>query len=130
MHDPDREYDSLEAMAAHYAALIQAHQPEGPYHLLGWSMGGLLAMAVARQLEDEKQPVAFVGLLDTHLPSHDAFSWEQDPLLGLVLACGSNIAGMVAGLDLQTGRLCARHSSPSPQTNVSDGSWPGVQSII
>jgi thioesterase domain-containing protein len=102
LHDPDREYDSLEAMAAHYAALIQAHQPEGPYHLLGWSMGGLLAMAVASQLESERRPVAFVGLLDTPLPRHDACSWEQDPLLGLVLACGSNIAGVVAGLDLQT----------------------------
>ena len=34
-------------MAQDYAALIQGAKPEGPYRLMGWSMGGIIAHAVA-----------------------------------------------------------------------------------
>ena len=53
------EYDTLEAMAAAYAAAIRQQQPEGPYALLGWSMGGSLAMAVAHMLENHGQQYRF-----------------------------------------------------------------------
>ncbi|WP_425300810.1 thioesterase domain-containing protein [Nocardia cyriacigeorgica] len=33
-------------------------QPEGPYHLLGWSLGGVLAHAIAVLLQDQGQHVA------------------------------------------------------------------------
>jgi amino acid adenylation domain-containing protein len=40
----------LTAMAAGYRAELQRHAPSGPYLLGGWSMGGVLAYEVARQL--------------------------------------------------------------------------------
>ena len=66
------EHDSLPALAREYARLIREHQPEGPYHLVGFSIGGLLALAVAQSLETDHQKVALVGLIDADLRLVDA----------------------------------------------------------
>jgi amino acid adenylation domain-containing protein len=55
---------SLDAMVASYLGAILAAQPEGPYRLAGWSMGGLVAYEIARRLEDLGQDVAYLVLLD------------------------------------------------------------------
>jgi thioesterase domain-containing protein len=56
---------SMDLLAARYAALIRERQPEGPYHLLGWSNGGAIALAVAQLLERQGRALAFLGILDT-----------------------------------------------------------------
>ncbi|CUS39189.1 Putative Multi-domain non-ribosomal peptide synthetase (fragment) [Candidatus Nitrospira nitrificans] len=56
---------SMDLIAARYAAIIRERQPDGPYHLLGWSNGGAIALVVGRMLERQGQSVAFVGILDT-----------------------------------------------------------------
>ncbi len=56
---------SMDLIAARYAAIIRERQPDGPYHLLGWSNGGAFALAVARLLERQGLAVAFLGILDT-----------------------------------------------------------------
>lgn len=56
---------SMDRIAARFIALIRERQPEGPYHLLGWSNGGAIALAVARRLEQQGQALAFLGMLDT-----------------------------------------------------------------
>ncbi|MFE7754023.1 SDR family NAD(P)-dependent oxidoreductase [Streptomyces sp. NPDC057429] len=60
---------TMEEKAAHYLSLIRDIQPEGPYHLLGWSFGGCLAYEAACQLHRAGQTVGSVGLIDTILPS-------------------------------------------------------------
>ncbi len=55
---------SLDSMVAAYAEAIRAVQPEGPYRLAGWSMGGVVAFELAKLLEADGQRVAFLGLLD------------------------------------------------------------------
>ncbi|MBV4459306.1 non-ribosomal peptide synthase/polyketide synthase [Pseudomonas sp. COR58] len=67
--DPAFSDVSLERMASDYVAQIRAKQPQGPYHLLGWSLGGTLAMLMAAQLEQAGQQVEFVGLVDSFVPS-------------------------------------------------------------
>ncbi|MFK3817597.1 amino acid adenylation domain-containing protein, partial [Pseudomonas sp. NPDC089407] len=62
------EDDSLESMAIDYAQYIRQKQPEGPYHLMGWSLGGTLALMVARELENQGQRVAALGLVDSYMP--------------------------------------------------------------
>ncbi|WP_416071576.1 thioesterase domain-containing protein [Streptomyces sp. ME02-8801-2C] len=47
----DHEDRSVEALAARYLAAVRAVAPTGPYLLLGWSMGGLVAFEMARLLE-------------------------------------------------------------------------------
>jgi thioesterase domain-containing protein len=59
---------SLQALAAAHVQVLRAAQPQGPYHLAGWSAGGLLAQEVAVQLRDQGEPVAYVGLLDAPWP--------------------------------------------------------------
>ncbi|WP_405614043.1 SDR family NAD(P)-dependent oxidoreductase [Streptomyces sp. NBC_00076] len=60
---------TLEEKAAHYLGLLQKLQPQGPYHLLGWSFGGCLAYEVARRLRETGRAVGFLGLIDTILPA-------------------------------------------------------------
>ena len=67
--DPAFSDTSLQSMASDYVAQIREKQPQGPYHLLGWSLGGTLAMLMAAQLEREGQPVKFVGLVDSFVAS-------------------------------------------------------------
>ena len=56
---------SVAAMAAVAAAHVRATQPEGPYRLLGYSLGGLLALEVSQVLSDAGEDVAFVGMIDS-----------------------------------------------------------------
>jgi len=42
--------ESVEEIAALYLAEVRAIQPEGPYHLGGWCMGGMVSYEMARQL--------------------------------------------------------------------------------
>ena len=55
---------TIEQLAADYLSRIRTVQPNGPYRLLGWSFGGLVAHAIAVQLEREGQQVALLAVLD------------------------------------------------------------------
>ncbi|WP_406478545.1 amino acid adenylation domain-containing protein [Streptomyces platensis] len=57
---------SLDEMAADYIREIRRVQPEGPYHLLGWSLGGIMAHAVATALQAQGQEVALLAVLDAY----------------------------------------------------------------
>ncbi|MGI4959883.1 MAG: amino acid adenylation domain-containing protein [Janthinobacterium lividum] len=64
---PDASYpQTIEEMALSYVEEIRTLQPEGPYHLLGWSLGGLVVHAMAVQLRRDGHEVAFLGLLDSY----------------------------------------------------------------
>jgi thioesterase domain-containing protein len=66
---PNREaLLSLEDMAAQYVADMRAVSPTGPYHLLGFSFGGLVAYEIAQQLHAAGLEVGLVGMLDTRQP--------------------------------------------------------------
>ncbi|HEX3780606.1 MAG TPA: amino acid adenylation domain-containing protein [Pseudonocardiaceae bacterium] len=62
---------SVEQMARGYVERIRAVQPTGPYQLLGWSFGGLVAHAMAAQLEAAGQELDLLCLLDS-FPGCDA----------------------------------------------------------
>ena len=55
---------SVEEMAARYVARIKEIQHDGPYHLLGWSFGGLVTHEMAAQLEAAGDEIASLTLLD------------------------------------------------------------------
>ncbi|MBL3645454.1 amino acid adenylation domain-containing protein [Bacillus sp. RHFB] len=60
---------TLTEMAADYIDQLRTIQPEGPYHLLGWSLGGNVVHAMATQLQNEGEDVRLVAILDAY-PSH------------------------------------------------------------
>ncbi|MDZ5604326.1 amino acid adenylation domain-containing protein [Pseudomonas sp. RP23018S] len=64
--------ESLEAMAIDYTQYIRQKQPQGPYHLLGWSLGGPLVSLVAQELIGQGQRVAFAALVDSFVPPEHA----------------------------------------------------------
>ncbi|WP_143965713.1 non-ribosomal peptide synthetase [Gordonia zhaorongruii] len=54
-------------LAARYVDEIRTAYPEGPYNLLGWSIGGTLAFEMARQLNAAGQEVDYLGVMDASL---------------------------------------------------------------
>lgn len=114
--DADTPYPrSVEEMAALYLGDIKRVQPHGPYHLLGWSFGGLIAHAIAGQLRAEGEEVAVLILLDSYPFMANAASSEKDEatqvelaleFLGLPPAASSqNLSSMAALAD----HLCAEY---------------------
>ncbi|MBA4143018.1 MAG: amino acid adenylation domain-containing protein [Nitrosospira sp.] len=79
--DPGHRDTSLDQMAADYCRILRGIQPEGPYHLLGWSLGGTLAAMIASLLEADAQTVAFLGLIDLFVPGAEpaqSNDWRGD----------------------------------------------------
>ena len=78
---------TVDLMAERYVEEVRRARPDGPYHLLGWSAGGVIAVEMAHRLRAAGQEVAFVGLLDSSPPKEDA--GIPDPLqIYLRLAMG------------------------------------------
>ncbi|MGE5756703.1 MAG: non-ribosomal peptide synthetase, partial [Planctomycetaceae bacterium] len=62
----------LEIMAARYIEAMRGVRPDGPYCLGGWSLGGVVAFEMARQLRGQGQEVARLFLIDSRAPSPGA----------------------------------------------------------
>ncbi|MGW0595495.1 alpha/beta fold hydrolase, partial [Streptosporangium sp. NPDC002607] len=60
---------SIEEMAAEYVSQVLEVWPEGPYRLLGWSFGGIVAHAMAARLEQAGRRVESLTLIDA-FPAH------------------------------------------------------------
>ncbi|GHF69403.1 hypothetical protein GCM10010218_58540 [Streptomyces mashuensis] len=79
--DPDRPVHALQArrldgtgelpatvgeMARDYVRQIREVQPHGPYHLLGWSFGGVVAHEMAVLLQEEGEHTSTLAVLDAY----------------------------------------------------------------
>jgi amino acid adenylation domain-containing protein len=69
---------SVEQMAADYADQICLVQPVGPYCLLGWSFGGMVAHAVATELQQRGERVTLLAIIDAY---PDWLTRENSPIL-------------------------------------------------
>ncbi len=57
---------TLEELAAHYVDRLREVRPAGPYRLLGWSTGGIIAHAMATRLQDLGEQVEILAILDAY----------------------------------------------------------------
>lgn len=64
MYGFERVEGSIEERAAAYVPKLVEMQGDGPYILVGWSLGGVLAYACAIGLKELGKDVQFVGLID------------------------------------------------------------------
>ncbi|MEH2272120.1 MAG: amino acid adenylation domain-containing protein [Nostoc sp.] len=103
------EYESIDDMAVEYAKAIRQHQPNGPYYLMGWSMGGVLAVSVAKELEEQDQDVAFVGLVDAFLLPNNIPNFERDRLQKFGLLFGENFADISVNMIEKQAHLTEIH---------------------
>jgi thioesterase domain-containing protein len=77
---------SMEEMARDFADHIRTVQPSGPYHLLGMSLGGNFAFAIAEELERRGEQIGLLVILDAVLSDVDAIEVEPWAIYNLVLA--------------------------------------------
>ena len=61
-------HNRFEDMAADYIRQIRTVQPEGPYLLAGFCVGGVLALEMAQQFHAQGQKVALLAFFDTYCP--------------------------------------------------------------
>lgn len=72
---------TVEELAATHLEALRRIRPTGPYHLAGWSFGGLLAYEMAVQLRAAGQEVATLALLDTGYPEPGHVPDDESDLL-------------------------------------------------
>ncbi|KAF2087087.1 putative non-ribosomal peptide synthase-like protein [Saccharata proteae CBS 121410] len=69
-HKNEKLFETLDEMLEVYIAGIKAHQPEGPYALLGLCFGGMLSFELAKRLEARGDKVLFIGGIDNPADLH------------------------------------------------------------
>ena len=72
----------MENLAAHYIDALRAVQPQGPYILGGWSLGGTIAHAMAHQLRVQGEEISALVFIDSYAPA--LFGEESDEILLLL----------------------------------------------
>ncbi|MEU9291327.1 amino acid adenylation domain-containing protein [Streptomyces sp. NPDC048275] len=80
----DAPAGTLDAMIDDYCAQIREVQPEGPYRLLGWSMGGLLAHRVATRLQEAGQRVDVLAIVDAYPVASTREDWDSAEMLAQI----------------------------------------------
>ena len=68
-------------LADDYIAQIRSVQPEGPYHLMGYSFGGSLVHRLATRLQELGEEVAFLTILDAFPGQEDNANVGTGPAL-------------------------------------------------
>ncbi|MFJ9107505.1 beta-ketoacyl synthase N-terminal-like domain-containing protein [Streptomyces sp. NPDC102283] len=61
----DAPIEGLTAMAEYYTEVIRSVQPEGPYDVGGFCLGGIVAYEVTRRLQAQGQDVASLTMVDS-----------------------------------------------------------------
>jgi hypothetical protein len=81
-------FDTVEQLAGDYITSMRTVQSSGPYLLLGWSAGAIVAYEIARQLRLAGEEIELLALLDSEEPqSHlrEGMSEEINPAARWVL---------------------------------------------
>lgn len=63
---------SVRGMAERYAAEIREEQPHGPFRIVGYSFGSIVAFELALLLQASGEEVGFLGLLDRAMPARSS----------------------------------------------------------
>ncbi|MFI1866163.1 amino acid adenylation domain-containing protein [Streptomyces jumonjinensis] len=82
-------FTGIEELAASHVRALLPHQPQGPYHLGGWSTGGAVAFEMARQLTGLGHEVPSVVLFDSSFPGAAPVTAES-----MLHAFVSDLAGL------------------------------------
>ncbi|MDF5717357.1 MAG: SDR family oxidoreductase [Rhizonema sp. NSF051] len=101
-------YTRIEDMATQYIKALRKIQPNGPYFLGGWSMGGVVAFEMATQLLKHGHQVAMLAMLDSPapVPSNKTTEIDDDDdvkilvdfAIDMARSAGKNLSGSVEQL--------------------------------
>jgi thioesterase domain-containing protein/acyl carrier protein len=87
---------TMEEAARQQVDAIRTVQLTGPYHLLGFSNGGIIAFEIACQLQERGENIAFLGVIDMSAPG------TEDKYLKMMadqIIPGGRLRKIVAGID-------------------------------
>jgi pristinamycin I synthase-3/4 len=96
---------SAEQVITDHLEQIRKVRPAGPYHLLGWSFGGVIAHAIAARLREHGDEVATLALLDAYPAVGADDNWLLDERQVMALAFD--------GLDVMSGIPDGEPASPA-----------------
>jgi pristinamycin I synthase-3/4 len=109
---------TIEEMAEDYVNAIQQIQPQGSYHLLGWSFGGVVAYAMACRLQQMGERVALLGIMDSYPSTDERQSspmTEEKLMKEIVPMLGLDLGDMGDGpLDFAAVYLAAKRAGQIP----------------
>jgi enterobactin synthetase component F len=128
--DPDVPLPAtMEEMAAEYVDALRTVRPHGPYRLLGWSVGGVLAHTVAVRLQEAGEQVELLALLDAY-PSDQwrdaAIPAETDALTALLRMAGYDRTDELTREDV----LATLHREGSALAGLPDRTLTAVVDIV
>ncbi|MCR1976067.1 amino acid adenylation domain-containing protein [Clostridium sporogenes] len=69
---------SIEKMAQDYIDSIKKIQPQGPYYIFGWSLGGIIGLEMVRQLENNKDMIAKLIVADSYLVNTEVIDTQRE----------------------------------------------------
>ncbi|WP_327151542.1 non-ribosomal peptide synthetase [Nocardia sp. NBC_01329] len=107
---------TIEETARRYFAEIRKVQPHGPYHLLGWSLGGQIAHAIAVEMRAAGEQVALLALLDAEADN-------IDPAEVVTVTAGELISnlGPVLGIDFVDETATPQEAADLIRTHLGEG---------
>lgn len=88
----DIQLERIEDMAQFYLEAIRQRQPRGPYFLIGYSLGGLVALEMAHRLTRIGEKIGLLAMLDAY--PHESFlcTWQRACILRRVVRYHVSIA--------------------------------------
>lgn len=120
----DTAHRSFDEMVDDYLTHVRAVQSSGPYHLLGWSFGALLAHAVATRLQAQGERVDLLVMLDGYPQSGGAADGDGDAPSDLLAELLCSLRGDAEGGP--TGQDEAIRAA----LDVTDGQLPGMSPTL
>lgn len=119
---------SIEQVAREYVARIRREvQPEGPYLLGGWSMGGMIAVKMAELLEERGDDVLHVILIDSVNPENvPAFAEPQELQIGTTLT----FRGVAKHMSLPTHAESSESGSETTSGEEEDYDGTGLEELL
>ncbi|MFE3187937.1 amino acid adenylation domain-containing protein [Nocardia sp. NPDC059240] len=95
----EESHSTIAEAAKYYVAHMKSVQPDGPYHVLGWSLGGLIAHEVAVQLQQGGDEVALLALMDSYQLSDQWLEQAVPSVSAIIAEFGSDLLGGDAEID-------------------------------
>ncbi|MEH2238966.1 beta-ketoacyl synthase N-terminal-like domain-containing protein [Nostoc sp.] len=105
LNGESQPHTRIEDMATKYIEALREIQPNGPYFLGGWSMGGIVAFEMATQLLRYGEQVAMLAMIDSPVPvnseqtteidDYDDVKMLADFAIDMARSAGKNLSGSV-----------------------------------